>query len=455
MKRFLIFIALLLASMSLQAGELKFGWNLANEAGGIQDMKFMPNQDQFILTTTGNEMQIRKTADGELIQKYPGIEGFFEFTPDSNRIVVASWAQTKGAKIELRKLNDMSLIIRDSIELKADTLDPVYNTKLNLYFLDMKLDPIRPYAYLILQKTNNIAFPNVDTTRIIVYNYETMKQIADLTPEVTETIYFNLLAVSKDGKYLAAMNQGKTYLKVWDLEKMELKRDFCLYDKNLQFDYSCTPRDLKFSELNTDNIYLCGDFPRLIEDNNLLGFSIYNILENKIIDSTFSSKPKQVYSFGQFAFFDKEERIIIPNSMFVNIINLKSKEIEATYNISFELPFSNIKYSKKNNLFLGFYSQYFGMASYNNGSLIKEEILENKIIYPNPTTNIINIELNCFELNRFYEVYTYNGIIITKSEIESNNSIFQIDLSNYPSATYYLKVTCGSDSQTYKVIKEN
>ena len=61
---FLILIALLLASISLHAGELVFHWNTMAESK-IYDMEFMPDNDYFVIVTA-NEFQVRRTEDGEI-----------------------------------------------------------------------------------------------------------------------------------------------------------------------------------------------------------------------------------------------------------------------------------------------------------------------------------------------------------------------------------------------------
>ena len=72
MKRFLILTALLLASITLQAGELVFHWNKMAESK-IYDMEFMPDNDYFVVVTA-NEFQVRRTEDGEIFKTYLALE---------------------------------------------------------------------------------------------------------------------------------------------------------------------------------------------------------------------------------------------------------------------------------------------------------------------------------------------------------------------------------------------
>ena len=70
MKKLVLLTALLLASVALQAGELVFHWNKMAESK-IYDMEFMPNNDYFVIVTA-NELQVRRTEDGEIFKTYPG-----------------------------------------------------------------------------------------------------------------------------------------------------------------------------------------------------------------------------------------------------------------------------------------------------------------------------------------------------------------------------------------------
>ncbi|WP_395058851.1 T9SS type A sorting domain-containing protein [Flavobacterium sp.] len=70
--------------------------------------------------------------------------------------------------------------------------------------------------------------------------------------------------------------------------------------------------------------------------------------------------------------------------------------------------------------------------------------------YPNPTSNILSIECS----------NTIDGIRVTNIlgqeilENKTNNSTVQIDLSNLPKASYFVKVTSEGKEKTIKVIKQ-
>ena len=442
MKRFLIFIALLLASMYLHAGELKFGWNLANEAGGILDMKYMPNQDQFLvlagLVNTG-VLQLRNTETGELIKSNPIVIGSFskfDFTHDSSKIII----NTIDGELSLYNLQDLSLI--KSYILPKDTI--------STSFSNIVVDPVRPYVYVTLYA--NSGFPEyLIKGQVSVYNYETMEFVKDLT--TYDNTSYDCLAISKDGKYLAAMNKGKTYLKVWDLSTFELKSDFCLYDKNLQFDYSCTPTDLKFSELNTDNIYFSGDFPKL--NNGYNGLLIYSIFNNNICDSTFFN----IYS-SKFAFYDNETKLIVSDlGMFFNIYNIKEKitEVKTKQNLDSIIIQRNI--ITKNDKIIGSSGSRFSMVKYPINTSYKEEVINNNLIYPNPTNDLATIEfdLKTSSIATIELLDTKGSKIktIINTFLEAGMQKIEINTSDIPSGKYYIIVQNEKNSIVYQLVVEH
>lgn len=74
---------------------------------------------------------------------------------------------------------------------------------------------------------------------------------------------------------------------------------------------------------------------------------------------------------------------------------------------------------------------------------VNDLALESLDIYPNPSTGIFNLNIE----NATYKVFNNHGQIIT---IGSNN---QIDLSNYPSNIYLVKIEFGGKVKEFKLIK--
>ena len=81
-------------------------------------------------------------------------------------------------------------------------------------------------------------------------------------------------------------------------------------------------------------------------------------------------------------------------------------------------------------------------------TVIDEDILNQFIIYPNPTSTLLNIQT---EANATYQLYDISGKLILKGKV--NNQIKAIDLSVISNGLYFLKLTIANKNTTTKIIK--
>jgi len=441
MKKLYVILTLLFVSLqaaSLVAGSMIWGWNLINPAGGIYDLKFLPGENQFILTA-GTEIQIRDCQTGQLIKTYPN-KNFtnFEFTPDSTRIVTIG---NYGRYLQMRNLQDMSIIKQDSLILDKDTLPKSFESIL--------IDPIKPYIYAVIIKQGIIGTQRIDTRELIRYNYETLTQIDTIAH------FGGLTAISKDGKYLAVLNGGESHIKVFSLETMNFIKDFKLCeDYSSQSAPSGIVTCIKFSEINTDNIFYSSKFPQYKNDGSHRGLFTYNIQSNKIIDSTFGVGPKRLLE-GYFVLFDNEVRIMNNGTGPLTVVNFLTKNDELQLNVQAGDPGAWIKIINKNNLFLGFAGEYFSMGQYDSKVGIGDKPKDIQTLYPNPTDNIVNVKTNCLSNDQRYEIYTIDGALLNSTHLTlSGQSFIIIDFSKYINGIYNLKIYCGKNITSYKIIKE-
>jgi aminopeptidase N len=80
--------------------------------------------------------------------------------------------------------------------------------------------------------------------------------------------------------------------------------------------------------------------------------------------------------------------------------------------------------------------------------------LQSLVVYPNPTTDIVNVEINDFSnFPRSVELYNVLGEKITSFTPAGN--IFSVPLTNLAIGTYYLKIISEDNVYTHKIIKEN
>ncbi|WP_179375658.1 T9SS type A sorting domain-containing protein [Winogradskyella wichelsiae] len=85
---------------------------------------------------------------------------------------------------------------------------------------------------------------------------------------------------------------------------------------------------------------------------------------------------------------------------------------------------------------------------------INEFNLNNLIsLYPNPTTNILNVDLTNLNEDVDYQIFNTLGQSIQKGNLDSNNSNV-LNLSSYQSGMYFIKLSTASGSMTQKLIKK-
>lgn len=71
-------------------------------------------------------------------------------------------------------------------------------------------------------------------------------------------------------------------------------------------------------------------------------------------------------------------------------------------------------------------------------------------VFPNPTNNEVNI--NCGYKMKTLQVFDEQGKRLFEKEVNAYN--YQINLENYPTGTYLIKVLTNSGQATKRVIKE-
>lgn len=92
--------------------------------------------------------------------------------------------------------------------------------------------------------------------------------------------------------------------------------------------------------------------------------------------------------------------------------------------------------------------------SYNQCTGIKDFELENLAIYPNPAKDFITINLEDKFNNLTLEFLDITGKILYKNTYLSNNNTFntQINVSNYKSGVYFIRLTTEKGTETRKII---
>jgi WD40 repeat protein len=293
------------------------------------------------------------------------------------------------------------------------------------------------------------------TRQILIFNYEKLEPVGELTSAAEESLWLQNMAISKDAKYLAICSHSDSFITVWDLESKGKIRNYKLcnyYDGTHSGDPSC----LKFSEINSDIIYLSGSFPKSRDEIRFDGLLEYNIQENRIVDSTFAIGLQ--HSIGYFVFFDAE-RILATNLGFIQIINFVNRNVEFLINVD-TIDYtrrwsSKVIYSKKNDMFIGNRIENFSSGRYDIKSALSDGEIDSQIIYPQPTTDLVVLDNSCKSSISSYILFDLNGKeLYNIPQLKPDQEQIIIDLSGYESGIYILQVFCGKNSTTYKIIKE-
>ncbi|MER3329223.1 MAG: T9SS type A sorting domain-containing protein, partial [Candidatus Kapaibacterium sp.] len=407
------------------------------------------------------DIQIRDTKTGELVSTYPinTLSNYnqIEITPDSNRCIITTGGnKTIGATIELRNLSDYSLLSKDTLILDGDK-DPLGNPFIYL-FRDMIVDPVRPLVYVMIEKTNfNVLDEFNDKFYLKVYNYESMELVKDLTPIGHENENLKCFDVSDDGRYLAALNEGKAYLKVWDLETYELIKNKQLYDSKLSNpnDYWCEAQDIELSSIDNDLIYYSGKFPKINQSSYSGGIFEYYLSNNNIKKIEMDKD----YAGGRFILFDNETRILNYNGVELDFLNLleQTREFNAVGTLEYPLGMKTI-YSIVNKIFIGYSRQFIGSLKYDSRSNVETGLVEVINISPNPTTGSINISFTNKHPSAFqYEVISNSGQIAQYGVLGYLNldaNSINLDISSVASGHYILRVFSEHEEFVFNVIKE-
>lgn len=75
------------------------------------------------------------------------------------------------------------------------------------------------------------------------------------------------------------------------------------------------------------------------------------------------------------------------------------------------------------------------------------------VLYPNPTTDFVNLKLNSFKVeNISYQIFDFNGKLLDLKKVVGSET--SIQMKGYADAVYFLKVFQGEkELKTFKIVK--
>lgn len=436
--KFIVIILLYLSFCIANSAELTPIWHTQSGAGDIQDMEMLKGHDEFILLVgvgSAAELQIRSTVTGELLNSVfvgTSTDSRIAITPDSTRII-----HLNGGIAQIRSIDeDFSQVGYFGVDSDS-ILYRITNTA---------IDPYRPYAYVTIYGWTGI-YPNIITkSKVSMYNYETGKFVKDLT-ELGDYEY-SVIEVSDNGKYLATLNDGKTYLKVWNLVNMELIVNEKLFNENE--DIWCTSKDIKFSNVDSNIIYISGLFSEQIDNyrhNGVFTYELFKRKRNRVL-------PEGLYDGNRFHLIDNETRIFNSSRTRIGVINLNNSEFEI-YGLPPEYIYSHkVIYSQASNYFLGFTANNISKFTYDSQTNVEEPNLIESVVSPNPTSGLVNLQLPCVNEPYSYSFIDMSGSKLDQKFISNSSNELQLDLYSFPIGVYYLIIECSSGVTTYKILRE-
>ena len=436
--KFISNILLLLSFSFVYSAELTPIWHTQSGAGDIQDMEILKGHNEFLLLVgvgSAAEFQLRSTETGELLNSVPvstSIESRIAITPDSSRIIHLS-----GGTALIRNLDENFTQV-GYFGVDSDSI---------LYRItNIAIDPYRPYAYVTIYGWTGI-YPNIITkSKVSMYNYETGEFVKDLT-ELGDYEY-SVIEASDNGKYLAILNDGKTYLKVWNLVTMELIVNEKLFNENT--DDWCDARDIKFSKLDSSILYLSGTFTQEVFKDKWHGTFIFNLIDKKRTLLI----PDRIYSSSSLIFLDNETRIFNSSRTRIGVINLNNSEFEI-YGLPPEFIYSQkVIYSESFNYFLGFTANNISKFTYDSQTNVEEPTIIESVVSPNPTSGLVNLQLPCVNEPFSYLIINMGGSKMDQKVISNSSNELQLDFSSYPIGVYYLIIECSSVVTTYKILRK-
>jgi hypothetical protein len=321
------------------------------------------------------------------------------------------------------------------------------------YYSDFCADPARPLIYLrrALQYDKDNHGNALLWQYICVYNSETLEFITELSSEEQKMMNFTKMDVSADGKYLAAINSGKSKLMVWDLETREqIVTHYMAPETSTQYGEA---DDLKFSRVNTDNIYISGSFRHFANDKDHMGLSVFNIEKEKVIDDRFNVEGKQ-FGIGRVTLYPNEDYILSTVSATTSILKMSDATFEYQSIHKKGYNWGKNKYSISKNIILGHSSSFCSAGYYDFESSVDDQN-DNDDIYPNPTTNEINIPFICTSPESTISIFDINSNdLISQIQWQYTGEMYNIDLSNITAGVYVIRINCGESSSDYRVVKE-
>lgn len=218
---------------------------------------------------------------------------------------------------------------------------------------------------------------------------------------------------------------------------------------------NCVPFTMAYGDSNTNTSLQCNSYTNNLDYNYTnAGFKVITITrDNQTLNTHFVAPYTFTYDMGQYY----PIALNLPSE--INLVSLENTNSLGTATISSNqinyepLAIGNdtikvkYKYSTSNRAELF----YIFTTNTNTLSTNELEIIKNLKIYPNPADNMLFIDTTEKQIQKI-EILDLQGRLL--KTIKENKEKYQIDISNFSSATYLVKLSTEKGSQTVKVVKK-
>ncbi len=432
-KLFLFISSLILLSYAAKAGEMKFLWSVPTPDKNVHTLCFINNDEEFI-AGSNVDLAVHNSETGELLRRLPEIDASkFELMKGGQTALVLS-----GARLVKVDLNEMNITQETKLPTEKDGWEIRYK--------NLTIDTIRNNVYLSLDYEFNDAGNYSFYHEIRVYDLESLSEKYELTTEEQRKypLYFS---ISTDCKYFAAVNDGKSYLRVWETETNKLVVDYPLMPESSN-EWG-NPADLEFSPSDSDLLYVSGAFRHNSNDEDHMGFFIFDINKKTIIDNTFNVSGLQ--HSGIINFFNNINYLLLTRNDFCFIYDLNKKNIiyNEAHHYTYGWPSPIIS---KEDVIIGASHQLSSGKYYFDSSIVED--LEETVLYPNPTTNQVFLPCKYFIPRENIKVFDEGGREVTSLvQINTNEEGITLNLDNLVKGMYILQVVYANEAVSYKIIK--
>ena len=431
MKKIALIGLLLFCGSSLFAAE-EVAWKRMRTEIGMEEMinaVFSPDE-KTIYATDANLKLIELSAEtGDVIRVVPEFKGIIQFSDDGEYVYTYNFEKRKWPTGELIGKYPVP---KDGFEKGIDNY--------NLGFQINEKAGLLIGAIYVSQQ-----YGDPWSKSLLVYDLNTFKLIDTLGLDFQ---YYYRVVFTNDGKYFETSSDynpdkttnedNRSVFMMWDSKTLKpIKENYELFN----FKSSPDGKWLGSAGYPYVRVY---DNKAFTEDLSLV--KIYEWMPNKNCISSgldFTHDSKYLVTSGTSC-----SDIIRPS-----IWDLEKGTL--AYKYERLIGSNNLKFNKKNQIFV-FTKEGLKILNWMVPSDVKEVEQNNSIIYPNPTTGMVNIEVN-LPVNSLITatVADISGKFLGelyKTEGREDKNTIQLNLQNYPNGTYFITLNAMNYKKQFKII---